>query len=188
MHERRLVGARPGYDNTPNATTAALPVLSLFSILRRNALPSLSSRSSSQRLRRAQGLLRTDLVGWWCLAYRRANQSTTCWFSTSKSAATLSRRRYTFRHVLLMDWLRTHCCLYRCRAAPLVYCSTLNLRTHRCVCRCHRLRRNFLRSDAGGRHDAMAAEVEGPENYAGDLCSGTVHHTWYYLPSSWLIV
>ena len=40
MHERRLVGARLEYDNTPNATTAAFPV-SLFSILRRNSLPSL---------------------------------------------------------------------------------------------------------------------------------------------------
>ena len=39
-----------------------------------------------------------------------------------------------------------------------------------------------------GSHDAMAAEVEGPENYAGELCSGTVHHTWYYLLPSWLIV
>ena len=32
------------------------------------------------------------------------------------------------------------------------------------------------------RHDAMAAEIGGPENYAGDLCSGTVYHTWDYLP------
>ena len=208
MHERRLVGARLGNDNTRSASTAALPVLSPFSVLRRNALLSSSSRSPSQRLRRAQGFRRTDLVGWWCLAQRRANQASTFWCRTSKSAATLSRIRYTFYRWTGSSHstgssscvvLPRLCMLVLFGSVPIVVCTAAVLHPSCIVVLIISVPLAVFVASAVSaaicsdrmpveRHDAMSANAGRPKYYASSYVEVPYIIPRTILPPSWLTV